>query len=213
MQYAAEGYAEPCFHYANALAAPVIVADLGLGNGHEVPADEGVPCPIGLEFAGLDNPAFGGCRALGNLGPGDEADLDSGAALEQREERSEHGESLARNGVRKNKISDWIASALDGSGWTPEEVFEGVRAGVFHLFTHEEGCMVGEFIVSPRHRVMHVWAAGGSLKAMTELVPEVEAFGRRNGCDIGGATGRKGWARFSRRFGYGPAVPAVSKEL
>lgn len=110
-------------------------------------------------------------------------------------------------------VRGWIAAALEGSGWTPEEVWDGVQQGVFHLFVHEEGCMVGEFIVTPRHKVMHIWAAGGSLKAMADLLPTVEAFGRMHGCDCGGATGRKGWARFLRKYGYEPAAHAVSKEL
>lgn len=112
-----------------------------------------------------------------------------------------------------SKVSGWIASALVGSGWTAAQVIEGILSGDFHLFVHEEGCMVGEFIVSPRHKVMHIWAAGGSLKAMTDLLPTVEAFGRLHGCDTGGATGRKGWARFLKRYGYEPADPAVTKEL
>lgn len=73
--------------------------------------------------------------------------------------------------------------------------------------------MVGEFIESPRHKVMHIFAAGGTLKAMSELGPTVETFGRQNGCDAVGATGRVGWQRYARRHGYKPAVPAIEKEL
>lgn len=112
-----------------------------------------------------------------------------------------------------SKVRGWIASALKGSGWTPDEIWHGVQTGAFHLFMHEEGCMVGEFITSPRHKVMHIFAAGGTLKAMSELLPTVEAFGRLHRCDSGGATGRKGWARYLKRFGYEPADFAVSKEL
>lgn len=112
-----------------------------------------------------------------------------------------------------SKVERWITSALEGSGWSALEILEGCRRGDFHLFLHDEGCMVGEFIVSPRHKVMHVFAAGGSLKAITDLLPTVEAFGRLHGCDTGGATGRKGWARFLKQYGYEPADSAVTKEL
>ena len=111
------------------------------------------------------------------------------------------------------RVRGWIASALVGSGWSADEIWQGIQAGAFHLFMHDEGCMVGEFIVSPRHKVMHIFAAGGTLKAMSDLLPTVEAFGRLHGCDCGGATGRKGWARFLSKHGYEPAQPAVSKEL
>lgn len=103
------------------------------------------------------------------------------------------------------EVSAWIASALEGSGWTPDEIWQGIQCGDFHLFMHDEGCMVGEFITSPRHKMIHIFAAGGTLKAMSELGPVVENFGRLNGCDGAGATGRKGWERYARRHGYVPA--------
>lgn len=110
-------------------------------------------------------------------------------------------------------LSKWISEALEGSGWTVPEILDGIQRGDFHLFMHDEGCMVGEFITSPRHKVMHIFAAGGTLNAMDDLLPTVEAFGRMHGCDIGGATGRKGWSRYLKKFGYSPADPAVAKEL
>jgi len=94
---------------------------------------------------------------------------------------------------------------MKGSGWDVSEIMEGVQRGDFHLFMHEEGCMVGEFIESPRHKVIHIFAAGGTLKAMSELGPTVEAFGRLHNCDYAAATGRKGWERYARRHGYVPA--------
>ena len=112
-----------------------------------------------------------------------------------------------------SKVRGWIASALDGSGWTPDEIWQGVQTGTFHLFMHDEGCMVGEFITSPRHRVMHIFAAGGTLKAMSELGPVIEAFGRQHGCDYAAATGRKGWQRYALRHGYRLPDPAIEKEL
>lgn len=112
-----------------------------------------------------------------------------------------------------SKVSGWIASALDGSGWSPGEILEGVADGRFLLFMHDEGCMVGEFIESPRHKALHIFAAGGTLKAMSDLGPTVEAFGRLHNCDMTCATGRKGWLRYARKHGYQPAAPVIWKEL
>lgn len=110
-------------------------------------------------------------------------------------------------------IQQWVEAALAGSGWTFDEIMDGVSRGDFHLFRHPEGCMVAEFITSPRHKVLHVFAAGGSLKAMDDLLPVVENFARASGCDAGGATGRRGWARYLRKYGYRPAQYAVEKEF
>lgn len=107
----------------------------------------------------------------------------------------------------------WVEAALEGSGWTWDDLVKGFDRGDFLLWEHPEGCMVSEFITSPRHKVMHVFAAGGSLKAIDELLPVVEAFGKAMGCDSGGATGRKGWARYLKKYGYRPADAAVQKEL
>lgn len=73
--------------------------------------------------------------------------------------------------------------------------------------------MVSEFIVSPRRRALHVWIMGGSLEAVDALIPQVEAFGRLHGCEIGGASGRKGWLRYLKKHGYAPETPCVGKEL
>lgn len=108
-------------------------------------------------------------------------------------------------------VRGWIASA--GCDWTPDEIWQGVQRGDFHLFHHPEGCMVGEFIVSPRHKALHIFAAGGTLKAMSDLGPTVEAFGRLHNCDMTCATGRRGWLRYARKHGYQPAAPVIWKEL
>ena len=108
-----------------------------------------------------------------------------------------------------DRCRPWIEAALVGSGWS----FDEVKAGDFHLFAHPAGCMVAEVIESPRSKVFHVFAAGGALEAIEALLPNVEAAGRALGCDYGGATGRKGWARYLAKHGYRPADHAVQKEL
>ncbi len=116
-------------------------------------------------------------------------------------------------GVCPLSLSKWIGDALEGSGWSVLEILEGVERGDFYLFMHDDGCMVGEFIVSPRHKAMHIFAAGGTLKAMSDLGPTVEAFGRLHNCDMTCATGRKGWLRYARKHGYSPGEPVIWKEL
>lgn len=111
-----------------------------------------------------------------------------------------------------SRVRDWIDAALEGSGWTFEEVREGVAKGDFHLFLHDEGCMVGEFIVSPRAIGFNIFAAGGSLRAMRELIPLAETYARSRGATFAGCVGRKGWLRFLQPYGYAPEI-SVQKEL
>lgn len=106
-----------------------------------------------------------------------------------------------------------LERALEGSGWTVEQVLDGVERGDFHLFQNAGAVAVVEFITSPRHKVGHVWAAGGEMKAYLKLVPIMEAFSISNGCDIAGGTGRRGWARAMKSMGYSASPAAIEKEL
>lgn len=108
------------------------------------------------------------------------------------------------------RLRKWIESAE--TGLTFEQIMAGVERGDFHLFEHPEGVMVSEFIVSPRMKALHVFCAAGSLKAVKALLPVIEEFGRRMGCDTGGATGAR-WVGFLQRHGYRQAEPAMEKEL
>ena len=113
---------------------------------------------------------------------------------------------------------EWIEEALIGTGWTFEDVEAGIKRGDFHLFENESGCLIGEFVVSPRSTAFHVWVAGGDkndggLAAIQALVPVAEDFARQHKCQIAGATGRQGWVRFLGKFGYKASTPAVEKEL
>ena len=112
------------------------------------------------------------------------------------------------------RCEPWIVDALKGAGLTMADVREGVAAGWYHLWRVPDGVMVTEWILSPRIRALHVIASGGTLRAMAELTPKVEAFARLAGASHGGATGRKGWVRWLRRFGYSPShLSTVEKAL
>jgi len=106
-----------------------------------------------------------------------------------------------------------LHEALEGSGWTVDQVLDGVERGDFYLFQNDGAVAVVEFIISPRHKVGHVWAAGGDLQSYLELVPIMEAFSISNGCDIAGGTGRVGWVRAMKSMGYSASPAAIEKEL
>lgn len=113
-----------------------------------------------------------------------------------------------------DRCAGWIAAALKGQGLTVGEVREGVRQGWYYQFSTHDGAMVAELLLSPRLRGIHVLAAGGTMRAIRELTPKVEAFSRLAGCNYGGATGRKGWTRALRSFGYAPSnLSTVEKAL
>ena len=89
----------------------------------------------------------------------------------------------------------------------------GVRDGYFFLFECETATAVGEFIISPRHKVLHIFVAGGDMAGFRSLVPIAKRFAIDQGCDSVGGTGRKGWIRAMRDLGFVAAAPAVEMEL
>ena len=115
---------------------------------------------------------------------------------------------------RFDRCSAWISNALKGGSLTLAEVREGVMGGWFTLWSEPDGCMVSETILSPRMRAIHVFVAGGTMRAISVLTPSIEEFARMAGFNFGGATGRKGWVRALRRQGYVlPALATVEKAL
>lgn len=100
-----------------------------------------------------------------------------------------------------------------GVGWTYDEIMQGVREGYFFLFECDTATAVGEFIISPRHKVLHIFATGGDMAGFRSLVPMARQFAISNGCGSVGGTGRKGWIRAMRSLGFVAAAPAVEMEL
>lgn len=112
----------------------------------------------------------------------------------------------------------WIEAALEGHDLTADEVEEGILRGDFFLFEVEGGCAIAEFVVSPRMKAIHVFAAGGNkndggLAAVRKAIPQIEAFGKRHGCTTGGGTGRRGWVRALKDLGYTESETSVEKVL
>lgn len=106
----------------------------------------------------------------------------------------------------------WIEAALAGCKLTPDEVADGLRDGLYVLFSDADAALVAEFVFSPRSKALHVFAGGGSLEGIERLIPIAEEFARHAGCDSAGASGRKGWLRWLKKYGYAPGG-ALVKEL
>ena len=110
------------------------------------------------------------------------------------------------------RCAPWIGAAIKGAGLPLERVAEGVERGEFRLWAHPQGVIVTEFVVSPRSLGLNMFAGGGSAVAMWALLPTIEAFAKASGCDSIGVTGRKGWRRALKAFGYAPA-DTIIKEI
>lgn len=116
--------------------------------------------------------------------------------------------------VELDRWEPQIRAALARGDMTMAEVREGVALGWFQPWSFGQAIMITEMVLSPRMRALHVLVAAGDLDEICEMTPALEELARQAGCNFVGATGRKGWLRVLKRFGYGPAaLQTVEKAL
>ena len=111
-------------------------------------------------------------------------------------------------GTEIDRYEAVLRAALKDRALSYEELRDGVAKGWFIPWTLDGAILVTETVLTPRVRALHVIAGGGNLKDLAELTPGVEYVARKAGCNFTGATGRKGWVRWLKRFGY-----ALSPEI
>lgn len=96
-----------------------------------------------------------------------------------------------------------LAEAVTRSGGTSlHEVLDHILAGKAQLWEAEGAAVVTQIADGEQGRTIRYWLAGGMLRAVIELAPGIEAYGRAWGCKTAILEGRKGWARVLKSIGY-----------
>lgn len=94
------------------------------------------------------------------------------------------------------------ALALGGDTHTVDDIIAGVRSGALQAFSSENAFVVTEIAFAPRKRWLNVVVAAGELDEVMELQPQLEVFGRDQGCEFMTMTGRRGWSRVLPDYGW-----------
>jgi len=101
----------------------------------------------------------------------------------------------------------WIEASLepsglyrtDGSFWPAYEkrhVWERIVAGKVFFWPGKECVVLTEFRVTPTGiKSHHNWVAGGDLAEIKGMMPEIEEWGKQQGCHQQTGDGRDGWLR------------------
>jgi hypothetical protein len=107
------------------------------------------------------------------------------------------------------------ALAYTQGSHTFEDVADAVAAGQMQAWVGATSVIITEIIEYPRYRVLNFFLAGGNRPELEQMYPEVEAFGRRMGCDRAGMLARKGWERtfLTQKEGWAPTLVAFEKIL
>ncbi len=83
-----------------------------------------------------------------------------------------------------------------------KDVEEGIKKGVFHLWTGEKSAIITEIIEYPRLRAINLLFCGGDYKELQSMLPSIEQFAKHFGCKRLYGGGRKGWLRKLKHLGF-----------
>lgn len=105
------------------------------------------------------------------------------------------------------------AILLYGDTHRKKHVWESIESGHSQLWCTELSAVVSSIKVWPTGMKEVIgWLAGGDIKGIQQLVPQIESWAKKRGCARAGILlGREGWAR--ALDGYKPAGIQLMKEL
>ena len=109
----------------------------------------------------------------------------------------------------------WIEDALQYTNGTHEfvDVVNAILEGRMQFWPAENACLVTEIVEYPRKKVLNVFIGGGTLKQMRDMYDALTDWAKAQGCDSITCTGRKGWERIGREYGWTPVSVTLAKEL
>lgn len=90
----------------------------------------------------------------------------------------------------------------NGNAYEISDVIDEIRQGKLFAFENEHGCCIVQIVPLPRKKVLNVFAVIGEMEVIASLQDEVEAFGKRMGCDVFYTEGRAGWQKVLPHYGW-----------
>lgn len=119
-------------------------------------------------------------------------------------------------GAHRQQIES--ALAYSGGTHTYEDVQAAVEAGDLQYWPGPRSVVITEIMQYPQTRVLNFFLAGaetGHLAELEAMYPEIEKWGRTQGCTVAVMSGRKGWERsfLTRKEGWEPKLVFFEKQL
>lgn len=110
---------------------------------------------------------------------------------------------------------DHIARALARQAThTIEDVEDMIASGMAQLWTGDKSAAVTEIIQQPLSRDFSLWLCGGDLEEICEdMLPRAEKWAKGQGCTRVLTSGRPGWDRVMKNYGYAPVANICAKVL
>lgn len=132
------------------------------------------------------------------------------------EARGAHGRLMVSSDL--DRCRGWIESALEYSGGTHDfiDICEGVYKGTMQLWPSKNCCIVTELIVYPQKKVLNVFLGGGDRGSLAEILSmhdDVINWAQDQGCSGVSITGRFGWEKHLKKYGWKPLHQSYVKEI
>ena len=87
---------------------------------------------------------------------------------------------------------------------TIDDVGLMIGSGQFALWTGEKSAALTEFVVFPRMKVVNIFACGGDLIELRDILEnKIVPFAKNAGCSRITGAGRRGWARTPSDWEHG----------
>lgn len=116
-------------------------------------------------------------------------------------------------------VEHWIADAAAGSRYfTADDVWRALEAAEAQLWLCWQdkplAVAVTQLETTSRGKHCRIWIMTGELREeWQDLLPELEQWARREGCNLMRHEARPGWSRVLKRRGYDMPHVILEKEL
>jgi hypothetical protein len=115
------------------------------------------------------------------------------------------------------RCAPWLQAALDAGGARTHSLADVealVRARDAVFWPGRRSALVTLEQAHPKAKALHLWLFGGDLDECLNIFrPAWERYARASGCDLITITGRAGWERTLKQFGYRPLARLFAKDI
>ena len=114
------------------------------------------------------------------------------------------------------RSTPFLANALELSGneYTVDDVLKQIEDDHAIFYPFKNGASVFKVQLYPQRRTLCIWLAGGEMDANLEAVMEAaEYHAKKHECDGIEVSGRKGWEKVLKPYGYEHKRVKLIKEL
>ena len=94
-----------------------------------------------------------------------------------------------------------------------EEVLYDLERGHAQQWNTLNSTAITQIVDYKTYRSLNIWLAGGDLDEILDMLPDAEEFAKDHGCSLIEITGRRGWKRALRPFGFKEEAVVLTKEL